>query len=268
MRRIAVIGGTGFLGRHVVAELERQGYSVRILSRRTGHDALHLSSSDLTGIDAVVNLAGIKREEGSQSFESVHVDLVRRLIDVMNAAGVRRLIHVSVVVARRAPDLPYHNTKWKAEEHIRSSDLNWTILRPGVIYGAGDDMLNHLALMIRVSPVFPIVGAGSSPMRPVDVRDVAKAVAASLRHPCPAKTYDIVGPDLLDLREVVKRVASAMGLPIRIWNTPVPLMRLPVRIMEAVMREPLSTRAQLAMLVEGLDGDPAPARTASSRTRR
>jgi uncharacterized protein YbjT (DUF2867 family)/membrane protease YdiL (CAAX protease family) len=260
MKVVAVIGGTGFLGRHVVEELEKTGHSVRVFSRRIGFDALRPDPEALRGVDAVVNLAGIKREDGRQTFQAVHVDLVRNLIGAMKVAGVRRLIHISVVVARAAPGLPYHDSKWKGEEVVRASDLDWTILRPGVIYGDGDDMLTHLALMIRTAPIFPIVGDGASPMRPVDARDVAAAVVSALHRPVARKTYEIVGPDRLTLRDVVKRVAEAMELPLSIWSTPVALMRLPVRIMEATMQHPLSTRAQLSMLVEGLDGDPAPSK--------
>jgi uncharacterized protein YbjT (DUF2867 family)/membrane protease YdiL (CAAX protease family) len=261
MKTVAVLGGTGFLGRHVVATLREAGLVVHPLSRRNGFDGRHPTPELFRGIDAVVNLAGIKREAGSQTFDSVHVDLVRNLVETMKAAGIRRLIHISVVVARPAPELPYHDTKWKGEEVVRTSGLDYTILRPGVIYGDGDDMLSHLALMIRMSSIFPIAGRGAAPMRPVDVRDVASSVLAALRVPCSGKTYDIVGPDRLALRDVVSRVAEALDRPLWIWSTPVALMRIPVRIMETVMTQPLSTRAQLAMLAEGLDGDPAPART-------
>src|SRR5258706_5487520 len=118
MTAIAVVGGTGFLGRHVVEALLKEGYLVRALSRRTGFDALRPNPGDFRGVDAVVNLAGIKREEGGQTFQVVHVDLVRRLVEEMQAAGVRRLVHISVVVARPAADLPYHDTKWKGEEIV------------------------------------------------------------------------------------------------------------------------------------------------------
>src|SRR5215471_5903553 len=100
MTTIAVIGATGFLGRHVSAALEKAGFAVRALSRRTGFDACRPDPEALKGCDAVVNLAGIKREEGTQTFQSVHVDLVARLVEAMRTAGVRRLVHVSVVVAR------------------------------------------------------------------------------------------------------------------------------------------------------------------------
>jgi uncharacterized protein YbjT (DUF2867 family)/membrane protease YdiL (CAAX protease family) len=192
----------------------------------------------------------------------VHVDLVARLIDAMRTAGVRRLVHISVVVARADPALPYHDTKWKGEELVRASGLDWTILRPGVIYGVGDDLLAHLSLMLRIAPMFPIVNGGLSPMMPVQAADVARGVTGALKHPrTVGRTIDIVGPERLVLEDVVRRVAASMGLPVWIWPTPVGLLRIPVRIMEATMSRPLSTRAQLAMLVEGLAGDPAPAQT-------
>src|SRR5476649_1743142 len=157
MGDIAVVGGTGFLGRHVCAALREHGRGVRLLSRRRGCDALTIDAEALRGCDAVVNLAGIKREQGGQTFRAVHVDLVARLIDAMKGAGIRRLVHISVVVARPDPALPYHDTKHKGEELVRGSGLAWTILRPGVIYGVGDDLLLYLFVMLRTALVFPIV---------------------------------------------------------------------------------------------------------------
>ena len=103
MKTVAVVGGTGFLGRHVVHALQESGFSVRVLSRRTGFDAHQPDPESLKSVDAVVNLAGIKRENGAQTFEAVHVDLVRALVDTMRQTGIRRLVHISVVVARRLP---------------------------------------------------------------------------------------------------------------------------------------------------------------------
>lgn len=261
MGTVAVVGGTGFLGRYVVSALRAAEWEVRPLSRRTGCDARKIDPDALRGCDAVVNLAGIKREQGDQTFQAVHVDLVARLVGAMKAAGVKRLVHVSVVVARPAPELPYHDTKWKGEELVRASGLEWTILRPGVIYGSGDDLLSHLCVMLNAAPIFPIVGDGSAPMMPVYAGDVAAGVVASLRTAAGAgKTYDLVGPERLALRDVVRRTAAAIGRPVWILPTPVALMKLPVVVMEKMMSRPLSTLAQLAMLVEGLAGDPEPAR--------
>ena len=259
METVAVVGGTGFVGRAVVDALRAAGREARALSRRTGFDVLRPDPEALRGCAGVVNLAGIKREEGPQTFRAVHVDAVERLIAAMKAVDLRRLVHVSVVAAKEKPGWPYHHTKWLGEQAVRASGLDWTILRPGVIYGAGDDLLSHLALMLRFSSIFPIAGAGTAPMMPVDVKDVATAAVAALEA-APGRSYDVLGPERLALREVVGRVAQAVGRRAWIVPTPVALMRLPVTLMEKLFRKPLSTRAQLNMLVEGLAGDPEPAR--------
>jgi membrane protease YdiL (CAAX protease family) len=136
-----------------------------------------------------------------------------------------------------------------------------TILKPGVIYGPGDDMVTHLVKMIRFAPVFPVVGEGRSILQPVDVRDVASAVAFALeREESRGRSYDIVGPERLTLREVVRTVARALGLRLWVVPTPVALQRAAVGVMNALSRRPLSTPAQLQMLIDGLHGDPEPAR--------
>src|SRR5216683_2118435 len=171
---IAVFGATGFLGRHVVAKLLGEGQRVRAIARSpfpspsvpspsvpsaapnfesrsldvATADAVDLAEA-IRGCGAVVNLVGIKRESSSQTFAVVHVRFVERLLEAMRDAVVARLIHVSVVSARPDARNAYHDTKWQAEERIRASRIAWTILRPGVIYGQGDDLLGHLTKMIR-----------------------------------------------------------------------------------------------------------------------
>lgn len=246
--RVAVPGSTGFVGRHVVARLRNDGVEVRALTRT---DLADLPAA-LAGCDAAVNLVGVKRGD----FEGAHVGFVERLV----AAGVPRLVHVSVVAARPDPHSPYHDTKWRGEEIVRRSALDWTILRPGVIYGHGDDMLSHLSKMIRASRLFPVVGRGTSLLQPVHVEDVAAAVAAALREPGSiGKTYELVGPEPLELREIVRRTAEALERPLIIAPTPPVLMRPAVRVMSWLMKHPLSTPPQLKMLEEGMTGDPGPA---------
>jgi uncharacterized protein YbjT (DUF2867 family)/membrane protease YdiL (CAAX protease family) len=271
--KVVVAGGSGFLGSHVVERLQVDGHDVAILARgrRAAPEGVTLVRCDLgrqplpmgalEGAQAIVNLAGIKREAGTQTFEAVHVEATRRLLEAARALGVRRFVHVSVVCSRPDPRSGYHETKWRAEELIRGSGLPFTILKPGVIYGSGDDMLTHLIKMIRFAPVFPVVGQGRSLLQPVDVRDVAEAVAAALLSPTAAgQSYDIVGPERVPLREVVRRVAEGIGLPVAILPTPIPILRQAVRLMDAATSRPLSTPAQLQMLIDGLVGDPAPAR--------
>jgi NADH dehydrogenase len=272
---VAVFGASGFVGRHVVAKLAAEGFRVRAVARRDASPSANVTSISLDvahageakvaacvrGCDAVVNLVGIKRESGAQTFRNLHVAFIEQLCGAMRDEGVKRLVHVSVVAARPDARSGYHDTKWQAEEIITKSGLDATILRPGVIYGEGDDLLGHLSKMIRASPIFPIAGRGLTEQQPVDVADVAAAVVACLRTPASVgKTFPIVGPDPLTLREIVGRVARALDLETRIVATPIALMRPAVHVMNRWMQNPLSTPAQLQMLVDGMTADPGPMR--------
>jgi len=269
--RVIVAGGSGFVGRHVVATLMSRGHGVLVLARGTrvlrGVETLACDVTEplplerLRGFDAIVNLAGIKREGGRQTFEAVHVDATKRLLEAARSLGIPRFVHVSVVCSRPDPDSAYHDTKWRAEQLVRSSKLGATVLKPGVIYGPGDDMTSHLIKMIRFAPFFPVVGRGDSILQPVDARDVADAVAAALeRDESIGRSYDVVGPNPMPLRQVVKTVAAGLGLSILTIPTPIPVQRVAVFLMNALTATPLSTPAQLRMLIDGLGGDPEPAR--------
>jgi NADH dehydrogenase len=273
---IAVFGASGFLGRHVVEKLAADDNSVRAIARSRlpssapsvvslSLDVATASTVDIAeairGCAAVVNLVGIKRESSSQTFSALHVRFVERLLEAMGKADVSRLVHVSVVSARPDARSAYHDTKWQAEERIRASGVAYTILRPGVIYGQGDDLLGHLTKMIRASSVFPIVGNGLTEQQPLDVADDAAAIASSLRTPLATrKVYEVVGPKRLTLRDIVGRVGRALGLKVRIVPTSLALMRPAVHVMNRFMESPLSTPAQLQMLIDGMTGDPEPMR--------
>ncbi|HVR73467.1 MAG TPA: complex I NDUFA9 subunit family protein [Planctomycetota bacterium] len=273
--RIAIAGGTGFLGGHVVSALTSEGHSAVLISRgRRDSGEPRASVVGITwdaasapapagllrGYDALVNLIGIKRETGTQTFERVHVDATRHLLLAASQAGIRRVIQISVVCSRPDARSAYHDSKWRAEELVRRSGLDWTILKPGVIYGRGDDMLTHLVKMIRFSPIFPVVGKGRSILQPIAAADVASMVLAALGNKATAgKSYDCVGPVQIPLRNVVRIVAQGIGLKVFILATPVWLQRLAVRLMNAVSKNPLSTPAQLQMLIDGMTGDCEPA---------
>ena len=170
--KVIVAGGTGFLGRHVTATLRAAGYRVTVLARGTRVTApaegVEFVPCDvgvgpipielLRGSDALINLVGIKGEEGEQTFARVHVVAMRHLLAAAKALGLRRFVHVSVVCSRPDTRSGYHDTKWQAEQLVRGSGLDFTILKPAVIYGPGDDMVTHLVKMIRFAPVFPVVG--------------------------------------------------------------------------------------------------------------
>jgi len=270
--RVVVAGGSGFLGRHVVDALVGAGHQAVVLSRGnrdcTDRDNVEHVSCDvasgqlpldtLRDCDALVNLIGIKRESPGQTFALAHVESTRHLIEAARQAGLKRYVHISVVAARPDDRFAYHDTKWQAEQLVGDSGLDFTILKPGVIYGPGDDMITHLVKMIRFCPLFPVVGQGTSIMQPVSGSDVARVTIAALeRDVAIGQTYEVVGPDRMPLRDVVQTVAD--GIPLNVWIMPTPVwfQRVAVWAMNAVFRNPLSTPSQLQMLIDGLPGDSA-----------
>ena len=194
--RIAITGGTGFVGRHLAQRLVEDGHEVTALGRRGGsrpaglppqvtvlgvdlHDHEALTAA-LRGCSAVAHCAGINREIGSQTYASVHVEGTRAVVQAARAAGVERIVMLSFLRAR--PDGPseYHRSKWDAEELVRVSGLTWTVLKAGVIHGRGDHMLDHLSRAFYTFPVFGLVGLRERPVRPVAVDDVARVLEAAV----------------------------------------------------------------------------------------
>ena len=246
--RIVVTGGTGFVGRRVVGQLRDAGHEPVALGRRDD------VSAALMGCDAVVHCAGINREIGGQTYRAVHIDYANAVVTAARAAGVRRIVMLSFLRARPNCGSGYHESKWAAEEIIRGSGLDWTILKAGVIYGRGDHMLDHLSRAFHTIPVFGLVGLRSRPIRPVAVDDVARILVAAalgderLRR----RTFAVLGPDELLLSDAVRRVAAVVGRRPLFIPLPVIVQRLIGAVAELVMTVPLIARAQVRILAEGI----------------
>lgn len=271
--RVAVAGGSGFLGRHVVEALREAGHAVRVLARRVDasmdREGVEHRSVDagagplpvdaLAGCDALVNLVGIKAARGDDDFRRAHVHAVDHLVEAARAAGIDRFVHVSVAQADDATG-EYAETKRAGERRAASSGLATTVLRPGLIYGPGDDALRNLVRMVRLAPLVPAPRGATGPLPAIDVRDVAAGVVAALLHPETAgERIDLVGPEVLDLRGLTRRVAAALELPTACPPLPDALARLGAAVMERVMPDPMLSRSQLSMLSRGLPGDPTAA---------
>lgn len=267
--RIAVTGGTGFVGRHVVRLLADEGHSVVVIARGIDPNpapAAHnvtwvhgsvadrkLLDSTLAGCDAVAHLAGINMERPGQSFEAVHVQGTENVVRAAAANGVRKVVLLSFLRARPGTTSPYHDTKWRAEEIVRHCGLAYTVFKSGVIYGRGDHMLDHLSKVLHTLPVFPLVGFADKGVRPVAVADAAWAIAASLiGNRLDNQTVALLGPDEMPLGEAVRRVAAATGRKARTFRAPVALHRAHALLLEKLMRIPPASRAQVQMLAEGI----------------
>jgi uncharacterized protein YbjT (DUF2867 family) len=261
--RIAITGGSGFVGRHLAARLEAAGDEVVALSRRNGFDLASPDDAALTralgGCAVVVHTAGINREIGRQTYDAVHVRGTQAVVAAARAAGVGHIVLVSFLRARPDGPTAYHRTKWAAEAIVRESGLPYTVLKSGMIYGRGDHMLDHLSHALFTFPIFGLVGLRERPLRPVAVDDVARILEAAA-HGDPRlvdQTVAVVGPEALLLSEAVRRVAHVLGHRPRFIPLPVVAQLLLGRVWELTMRVPLLSLAQVHILAEGAV-EPAP----------
>jgi len=227
-RPIVVTGGSGFVGRHVVARLVEGGYRVVVPTRRragAGHllllptvDVVEADIHDVAaltrlarGAGALVNLVGILNETGGQRFSRAHVELAKTVVAACKAASVRRLLQMSGLNADPAGPSAYLRSKGEAEATIAGSGLDWTIFQPSVIFGREDAFLNLFARLQRFAPVLPLAGAHAR-FQPVFVGDVAECIARALTLDATiAKRYPLCGPHVYTLRELVRYVGEVTG---------------------------------------------------------
>jgi uncharacterized protein YbjT (DUF2867 family) len=268
--RIALTGGTGFVGSHTARTLIAGGADVVVIARRPNAalfpDPAHVTwatanindeialRSVFEGCDAVVHCAGINLERGPQTYETVHVRGTEAVVGAARAAGVKRIALVSFLRARPACGSGYHESKWAAEEIVRRSGIPYTVLKPGVIYGRGDHMLDHLSRAFRTFPVFLLVGLRSQRLiRPVAVADVARILAAAIRDDRLAGlTVPVFGPEQLTLSAAVRRVAHVAGCHPVFLPAPLVAHRILSWWAERLMTVPLVSAAQVRILIEGL----------------
>ena len=229
---IAIVGGTGFVGRHLCARLLSQGYRVTIFTRRSSGDlAARLAPAEvvevdtesaedcvnaLTGHRALINLAGILHESRAQRFQSVHTELPVRLAQACTNAGVQHYLHMSALRAdMKDPPSAYLRSKARGEKGVNaaSESLAVDIFRPSIIFGAGDNFFGQFAGMLRWLPVFPLVCPGAK-FAPVWVDDVAQAfvsVLAGDTAPGVRRSHDLCGPNTYTFRELIEFTASVIG---------------------------------------------------------
>ena len=278
--KIAITGGTGFVGLHLANRLAAAGHDVVAVGRRARPSRLdprvRLMDAEITdraalerafaGCEAVAHCAGINREIGAQTYAAVHTEGTRAVVDAAKAAGVQRIAMVSFLRARPDGPTEYHRSKWAAEEIVRSSGLAWTVLKCGVMYGRGDHMLDHLSHAFFTFPVFGLVGLRDRPVRPVAVDDACRVLEAAVTgDPRLAdRTVAVVGPEELPLGEAVRRVARIAGRRPLFVRLPIAVQLLLGHVAERLMTVPLIAVAQVHILAEGVTvaapfADPLPA---------
>jgi NADH dehydrogenase len=277
MHRVFVTGATGFVGRAVIQALRAEGHVVRCLVRRGseadlhGFEAIERVEGDIlgppgsleagmAGCDTVIHLVGIIREHKSRgiTFDRLHRVGTNNVLAAAAAAGVRRYLHMSALGTRAGARSRYHQTKWAAEEAVRTSGLAWTIFRPSVIYGHGDGFLSLLAGMVRRLHVIPVIGDGRQRLQPVPIEHVAAGFARAVRAEASVKqTYAVTGADAVSMIELLQLIGAAMHRRIRIVRVPLGLIRPIARGLHRMPTFPV-TPDQLLMLEEDSTADPGP----------
>ncbi len=257
--RVAITGGTGFVGRHLAERYAAD--DVVVVSRRTGVeiDDVDALTEAFAGVDAVAHCAGINREIGDQSFERVHVRGTAAVLEAAHRAGVQRVVLLSFLRARPGTGSPYHETKWAAEEMVRSSGLDYTVLKAGMIYGHGDHLVDHLSHTVQTVPLFASVGFREKTISPIPVAELADVLVGALEGRLSRRTVAVRGGEALLLSEAVRRVARVVDRPVRVFPAPVWAHRVLGQVTEWTMRVPLVAKAQVRMLAEGVTEATQPA---------
>lgn len=258
---ICVLGGTGFVGTEIAIRLVRQGHWVRIPTRSPGHgqhlrvlSTVELVAANvhdsrtlgqlLSGMDVVINLVGILNESGRATFQSAHTDLAAKLIAAARGAKVRRLLQMSAAGADRdhGPSR-YLRSKGEAEALIRAAaaHLDFTIFRPSVIFGPRDSLTNRFAALLRLPGGFLPLARSQARFAPVYVGDVADAFVRVVEdRESFGETYELCGPEVLTLEQVVRMTAAVAQLPCHILGLPDALGRLQAALLGLLPGKPFS----------------------------
>ena len=259
-----VTGATGYTGRYITRLLLDLGHEVRSL---TGHpdrpspfgdrvamlpysfddpDAL---ASNLEGADTLFNTYWIRLAYKDLTHQRV-VGQLRTLFDAAKAAGIRRVVHISITNATLDSPLPYFRGKAQVEEALRASGLSYAILKPTLIFGREDILLNNIAWMLRKFPVFPIPGSGDYRLQPIYVEDIAR-LALEARAGDDNVELDAVGPDAFIYEELVRLIGRKIGASSRLMHLPTSVALAAANLLGLLVRDVVLSRDE----IEGLAGD-------------
>jgi uncharacterized protein YbjT (DUF2867 family) len=261
--KVAITGATGFVGSHLATRLSSEGHEVvRVVRNARGNDTkVAIASLDdvdelakaFAGCKAVAHCAGINREVGDQTYMRVHIEGTRNVVEAARRAGVEKLVLMSFLRARPDCGSAYHESKSAAEEIVRCSGLDYTVIKAGVVYGRGDHMLDHLSHAFHTFPVFALVGFKAKTVRPLAVEDLVHVLRAALiDRRLKQQTIALVGPEEIYLSEAVRRVSEVVGKQPLMFPLPIWCHQLMARIFESTMKIPLVSVAQVRILSEGV----------------
>lgn len=265
---ITLIGGSGFLGRHVVRALAKRGYRIRVACRRpdlAGHvqplgvpgqimpvqanvrypDSL---AAVCEGAQAVVNLTGVLYSAGAQSFDAIHVFGAEASAKAAKAAKAKTFIQISAIGADANSASDYAKSKAEGEARARANFPGAIVIRPSIVFGPEDQFFNRFAAMARFSPALPLIGGGTTKFQPVFVGDIAKAVAQLIdANIASGKTYEFGGPEVESFRQLLDFTLQTIGRKRLLVPVPWPVARIQGMIM-GLLPKPLLTSDQVELL--------------------
>jgi NADH dehydrogenase len=266
--RVAILGGSGFIGRYVVKRLAERGDVVAVGARNAAAarflklkgdvgqvgllnlaiDDERLLAAFLAGNQAVVNCVGILQQRGAQRFDRVHHTAPARLARLAREAGTTRLIHISAIGAEPRSTSAYARSKAAGEQAVRDAFPTATILRPSIVFGPEDQFFNRFATLAMVSPVLPLIGGGETRFQPVYVGNVADAVVRCLDDPATAgRTYELGGPKIYTFRALMELLLAEIRRKRLLIEIPFGLASLQARLM-AILPSPPLTPDQVELL--------------------
>ncbi|OGO09154.1 MAG: epimerase [Chloroflexi bacterium RBG_13_60_9] len=262
---VVVTGSFGYIGRHITRRLLDLGQSVRTVTTHVdkpnpfgpavaafpyGFDQPDRLTTALRGADILYNTYWIRFEYGGLTFEKA-VGNTRILFDCARQAGVRKIVHVSVTGNAQDSPLPYYRGKAAQERLLRESGLSWAIVRPTLVYGGEDILVNNIAWLMRKFPVFPIFGDGRYAVQPVHVEDVAE-IAVRAADSADEWIVDAAGPERFAFRDFVRRIAAAVHPGIPLWRMPPVLGIASGRVIGWAIGDVLLTANELRGLMDNL----------------
>lgn len=266
---ILVTGGTGFVGSHLMKRLVSEKIQTRCLARKTsdieklkelGIEVVEVVYGDVLDkeslkkavedVETVIHLVGIIVEKKGATFEIIHTQGTKNLVEVSKAAGVQRFIYISALGARENARSRYHKTKWEAEKAVINSGMEYVIFRPSIMVGEGGEFITMLSKIVRWAPIIPIID-GESKVQPIYVENTVDCIIKSLTDPKTTnRIFEIAGPDQITYKELFLTLMEVLEIDNPTFQIPITFMWPAACIFEGVMEKPPITTQQLIMLQE------------------
>ena len=269
---VTIVGGSGFIGRHLVQRLAREGWRIRVAVRRpnevpemrVGGDVGQIQIVQanarypeslikaVEGSDVVINLAGLRYQVGKQKFRAVHVEGARNVAEAAAKVGATKFVHLSALAADASASSLYAQTKAEGEDEVRAAFPGATILRPSMVFGPDDMFLNTIATLVRMTPIVPLIGFGKTKFQPLFINDLIDAFVAVLGADDSAgRVYELGGPEEVSFAALVRELASQMNRPRLFVPWPFWAMRFDaffLQLVQLIRIKPLMTVDQVRML--------------------